>query len=152
MGTSYTRRVTSFALASPTRPRLHRMAAPGATIGGLAAATLALHFRDPHERGSWGFCPSAALGFYCPGCGGLRAVNDVTNGDLLSAASSNLLFMVVAPFLVLGLAVWTIDRWQGRRRYVEWLRYQGVGYAALTFVVLFSVVRNLPVGSWLAPG
>ena len=65
--------------------RWGRMRAPLVTIGGLAAATVALHFRDPHVQGSWGFCPSAAMGFYCPGCGGLRAVNDLTNGEVGAA-------------------------------------------------------------------
>src|SRR5918997_4102351 len=88
------------------RTRLRRMVAPTATIGGLAIATLAVHLRDPHEKGSWGFCPSAALGFYCPGCGGLRAVNDLTNGELVAAASSNLVLVVLMPFAVLALAVW----------------------------------------------
>ena len=69
---------------------------PLLTIGGLAAATVALHFRDPHSQYSWGMCPSAALGLSCPGCGGLRAVNDLTNGDLAGAASSNLLLVVAS--------------------------------------------------------
>ena len=54
------------------------MLAPALTIGGLSLATLALHLRDPHSSGTWGYCPSALLGFSCPGCGGLRAVNDLT--------------------------------------------------------------------------
>ena len=45
------------------------MLAPALTIGGLGLATLALHLRDPHAHGSWGLCPSAAIGIYCPGCG-----------------------------------------------------------------------------------
>ena len=35
----------------------------------------------------------AAVGIWCPACGGLRAVNDLTNGDVLGAASSNLVFV-----------------------------------------------------------
>ena len=41
--------------------RWRRMVPPAAVIGGLAAASLALHLRDPHEQGSWGLCPSAAV-------------------------------------------------------------------------------------------
>lgn len=78
----------------------------GPVLGAAVTAglTVALHFRDPHQSGSWGFCPSAAMGVYCPGCGGLRAVNDLTNFDLVAAASSNLLFIVLIP-LILGLWV-----------------------------------------------
>ena len=125
--------------------------APAATIGGLALATLALRLRDPHESGSWGLCPSAALGFWCPGCGGLRAVNDLTHGDLLAAASSNLLLVVALPFAVVGLVLWTLDRAAGRHRRLDPRVGRPLGWSVLALVVTFTVVRNLAVGSWLAP-
>ena len=71
------------------------------TAAVVGAAAVALHFRDPHSSGSWGICPLfAATGIYCPGCGGLRAVNDLTNADVVAAASSNLLFVASIPLLV----------------------------------------------------
>ena len=74
------------------------MLGPVLTIGGLAAATLALHLRDPHVSHSWGVCPLYALtGLYCPGCGGLRGVNDLSNGHVGAAASSNLLLVLAIP-------------------------------------------------------
>lgn len=144
--------------APPTAPsavggasRWQRMAAPAITIGALGAATLALHIRDPHESGSWGYCPSAALGFWCPGCGGLRAVNDLTHGDVGAAASSNLLFIAILPLLVFLLGRWVVDRWLGREREPDG-RLVTVGTVTLCVVaVAFAVLRNLPAGSWLAP-
>ncbi len=139
---------TAPAVAAPSR--WQRMAAPAATLGGLGLATLALHLRDPHQSGSWGYCPSAALGFWCPGCGGLRAVNDLTHGDVGAAASSNLLFIVLLPFLVFLLGRWTVERWLGREREPD-ARLVTIGTVTLCVVaVLFAVARNLP-GSWLAP-
>src|SRR5688572_20271930 len=91
--------------AVATASRWERVAAPAFTTGGLAAATLALHLRDPHEQNSWGLCPSAALGFWCPGCGGLRAVNDLTHGEVGAALSSNLLLVVAMPFAILALGL-----------------------------------------------
>ena len=74
--------------------RAQRLCSPALTFGGLALATTALRLRDPHTSGSWGFCPSKLLlGIDCPGCGGLRAVNDLTHLDVASAASSNLLLV-----------------------------------------------------------
>ena len=55
-------------------------------------------------------------GIYCPGCGGLRAVNDLTDGDVGAAASSNLLFVVLLPLLVFLLGRWAVERWTGRVR------------------------------------
>ena len=131
--------------------RWRRMVGPVCTIGGLGLATLALHVRDPHSSGSWGYCPSALLGLYCPGCGGLRAVNDLTDGRFGAAASSNLLFIIVLPVLVFLLGRWAVERWTGKVRQPDPRRLQlflvSLGVAA----VAFTVLRNLPAGSWLAP-
>lgn len=148
--------MTQQPMAPPSAPakvpqtRGQRLVAPLTTIGVLGVATLALHLRDPHAQGSWGFCPSAALGFWCPGCGGLRAVNDMTNGQLLDAASSNLAFVVALPFVVAALAMWTLERWRGRRRPVSPSVLVRVGVGVLALVAVFTVLRNLS-GSWLAP-
>jgi len=131
--------------------RWQRVREPVLTIGGLAAATLALHLRDPHEKHSWGLCPSAALGFSCPGCGSLRAVNDLTNGDLAAAASSNLLLVVAMPFLVAGLGLWAVDSWRGTPSTIPWARLKPLVPVLLVVVAAFTVARNLAVGAWLAP-
>ncbi len=142
---------TDQAPARPATGLLTRVRGPLLLAGGVTAATLALHFRDPHERGSWGLCPfSAITGGYCPGCGGLRAVNDLTNGDVLAAASSNLVFVAAVPFLVLLWARWLRSRW--REEPLGDLRHPVVfSLVLLCVLVAFTVVRNLPFGSWLAP-
>jgi hypothetical protein len=139
---------TSAALETRTRSR--RVAAPLATIAGLAAATLALHLRDPHASGSWGYCPISLLGVYCPGCGALRAVNDLTNGDLTGAVSSNALLVLAMPVAILVLARWTLDAWRGRQRGRTALSSWPVLSIGIALATVFTVVRNLP-GSWLAP-
>ena len=96
--------------------RLRRLASPLAAGAVAALGTVALHVRDPHASGSWGYCPTALLGFSCPFCGSLRAVNDLTHLDLAAAASSNLLIVVAAPVVV---AFWTrrvAACWRGEPR------------------------------------
>lgn len=133
-----------------TRPR--RLIAPVGTIAGLTALTVGLYLRDPHASGSWGYCPSALLGFYCPGCGGLRAVNDLTHGDVAGAFSSNALLILAMPFAVFLLARWAVDAWRGRQRGLPSQRAVWLGTIAMVTVLLaFAVLRNLPAGSWLAP-
>ena len=131
-----------------TWPR--RVVPPLATITGLAAATLALYVRDPHASGSWGYCPISLLGFYCPGCGGLRAVNDLTHGDLAGAVSSNALLILAMPFAVFLLARWAVDAWQGRQRGLPTLSSWPMLSVVIALITVFTLVRNLP-GSWLAP-
>jgi hypothetical protein len=135
----------------PTVPRWQRMVGPAVTIGGLGAATLALHFRDPHVQGSWGLCPSAALGIWCPGCGGLRAVNDLTNFQLADAASSNLLFVLALPLVLYGFARWVSDEWRGRTRVTDPRTARLLASGAIVALVAFTVLRNLPTFGWLAP-
>src|SRR4051812_47783118 len=89
------------------------MAAPAATIGGLALATLALHVRDPHGQGAWGVCPIAAPRLSCPRCGGLRAGHAPTEGDVLGAPSTTPPLVVVLPFLLAALGVGSVARWRG---------------------------------------
>jgi hypothetical protein len=127
------------------------MVAPAAAIGALSLLTLALHARDPHQHGSWGLCPSAMLGVYCPGCGGLRAVNDLTHGDIGAALSSNILVTLLIPVGVVLLAVWAVDRWRGHTRQVPWQRLRPLVVAVLAVLVVFTVARNTGSGAWLAP-
>jgi hypothetical protein len=137
----------------PPLSRRDRMRGPIITAGIVGGLTLALHLRDPHGAGSWGFCPWTALtGFYCPGCGGLRAVNDLTNGDLVGAASSNLVFVALVPVLVLWWLRWARRAWTGAPESERGVQHPGVWIAVFAVVmVVFAVLRNLPAGSWLAP-
>jgi Protein of unknown function (DUF2752) len=135
-----------------TRTRRQRLQGPTLLAGGVLGASLLLHLRDPHQGGSYTYCPWLLLtGTYCPGCGGLRAVNDLTNGDLAAAASSNLLFVASLPVLVLWWASTVRDRWQGRVRHVAARRHGTLAVAFLAVALVFAVVRNLPFGAWLAP-
>ena len=132
--------------------RRERLRGPVLLAGAVLGASVLLHLRDPHESGSYGFCPWLVLtGTYCPGCGGLRAVNDLTHGDLGAAASSNLLLLGALPLLVLGWGRWFTDRWRGHERRLDGRK---VVLHATVFggvALFFTVVRNLPAGSWFAP-
>ncbi len=130
------------------------MVDPVGSIAGLGLITLALHLRDPHASGSWGLCPSAMLGFWCPGCGGLRAVNDLTDLRLADAASSNVVLIVAMPLLIFLLGRWTVDRWRGVRRLpLSRARLLLLGWTVLPLLAVFTVLRNtsVPLGPWLAP-
>jgi hypothetical protein len=133
------------------RSRAERMRTPLLAIGGLAAATLALHVRDPHVSHSWGVCPLYALtGLYCPGCGGLRGVNDLTDGHVGAAASSNLLLVLLAPVAIVLLGRWAYASWRGQEIRVVPPIPRWLGTTLILGAVVFTVLRNLP-GSWLAP-
>jgi hypothetical protein len=135
-----------------TRPRWKRLRPPVLLAAGLLGLSVLLHLRDPHQSGSWGYCPWLMLtGTYCPGCGGLRAVNDLSNGDVIGAASSNLLFVSSIPLVAWWWSRWTLRRWRGQFPDVD-ARRVGIGAAVfLGLALVFAVVRNTPLGAWLAP-
>ncbi|MBV9831245.1 MAG: DUF2752 domain-containing protein [Marmoricola sp.] len=139
---------TSAALPATRRERL---TGPLVVAGVVVAGTVALHVRDPHASGSWGYCPWKLLtGMDCPGCGTLRAVNDLTNGHLVAAASSNLLFVVMVPVMVAMWASWARRSWRGTPRHARSASATTTIWAAAVVVtVVFTVLRNTPWGSWL---
>ena len=130
-----------------------RRVAPLLGAGALAGvATLGLHLRDPHVEGSWGFCPSALLGVACTFCGSLRAVNLLTHGDLLGAASSNLVLVILAPMVMVLWARAVTRAWRGRTPLLPQRIPAVWGWTVLALLTVFTVLRNLDAGSWLAPG
>lgn len=131
--------------------RKEAMRAP-AIVGaaGLSAAVL-LHFYDPHSSGSYGYCPFLLLtGHPCPGCGGLRAVNDLTRGDFAAAVSSNALAVVLVAVLAVAFLRWIPRRWRGGRGQMITMGAR-TGVAVMILIFAFGVFRNTPWGSWLAP-
>lgn len=142
----------TFALDQVAPPRRQRVQGPVLVAGAVLGASVLLHLRDPHTSGSYLFCPWLVLtGTYCPGCGGLRAVNDLTHGDLAAAASSNVLFVGSIPLLVVLWAGWFRRRWRGVQAAVDNRRaVRGVAVFAAAALV-FWVVRNLPGLEWLTP-
>jgi len=126
---------------------LHRPAA----VAAAAAATVAyVGAVDPNEPGHYPTCPFLAVtGLFCPGCGSLRAVHAMAQGDVVAAVSSNLLaVLAVLPLAVIWLG-WVRRSWRGTPR--ESVAPPLVLWALLVLVVVFAVVRNMPVGTALAP-
>jgi hypothetical protein len=118
--------------------------------GGVAMAT-ALLLRDPHDSGSWGYCPLLLVtGQPCPACGGLRATRDLLTGDWAAALSSNAYLTLTLVAGAIGYAAWLAAAARGRRP--SWathlstvVAWWGVGLA------VFGVARFLPALSVLRP-
>ncbi len=139
------------ALRAEPRDRAQLLRAP--LVLGVAGVAVvgALHLRDPHSSGSWGYCPFLYLtGLPCPGCGGLRAVNDLTNGDVVGAVSSNVMAVLLLAAAVVVWGVWTVRRARGQDAAALSVGLRG-GLVLLAVFVAFGAFRWTPWGAWLAP-
>lgn len=102
-------------------------------IGGavITALVVLLFFFNPVEMRWLPPCLFHQLtGWSCPGCGATRAVHQLLHGEWRLALHCNALLVVLGPVAVVG---W---RWRNR---------PGVGWALLTAVLVFGIIRNVPV-------
>ncbi|CAM5407331.1 hypothetical protein SAVIM338S_02102 [Streptomyces avidinii] len=131
--------------------RARRLATPALTLAAATAALAYVGTVDPNEPGHYPVCPLFRLtGVLCPGCGGLRSAHAFAHGDLPTAFGANAL-AVAGYFVFAGfMALWLVRGYRGGpapRLVMKPLYWWGAGALAL----VFSVVRNLPAGSFLAP-
>lgn len=99
-----------------------------------------LFFNNPSTSEIFPPCPTQYLtGYYCPGCGSLRALHALLHGDLAAAFSQNALTVVSIPFLVL------LFLFPGK------FQHPAVPWTILALLLIFTVVRNTGWGACLAP-
>jgi hypothetical protein len=120
----------------------------GAPLMVAASATLACAATwvgDPTTAGGpLPVCPTKALlGIDCPGCGSLRMLYSLLHGNLMAAAKFNALGLVAVVLLVWAYLVWTYGRMTGRR-IRSWQHQRWAAMVALSLVVIWFVVRNIP--------
>ena len=135
--------------ARPSRGAAAAWAGPVLALVPVAAATAVVALLSPEEPGNYPTCPfHAVTGWWCPGCGSLRAVHALTSGDVATAVDRNVLLVLAVPVLVLAWAAWVRRTVTGRsRRPVP----AAAGWTLLVTGLAFWVLRNVPAGSWLAP-
>ena len=123
----------------------------------LAAATVAvilLRVFDPATSGVFPPCPLHYLtGWYCPGCGSLRAIHQLLQGNLRVAWAMNPLTVMLAPFLIYGLLSYALFEVRGQALPQPFLRAAWIR-ALCAVILLFGIARNLPIHPFqlLAPG
>ncbi|AWK08045.1 hypothetical protein DDQ41_02830 [Streptomyces spongiicola] len=132
-------------------PPLHRrLAAPTAALAAVAGAFIYVGAVDPGEPGHYPVCPLLQLtGIYCPGCGGLRSAHAFVHGELGTAFGANAL--AVAGYLLFAVlwAFWLVRAVRARPVRITLGPAWWWGLGAV--LAVFTVVRNLPFGSGLAP-
>lgn len=108
--------------------------------------------KNPNESGHYPTCPFLLVtGFYCPGCGSLRAIHALVHLDLATALNLNILTVcLMIPMAVFYYVRWTTERFLGRS--IRKRMAPAVFIWALLFGVLgFWLLRNLEPLAFLAP-
>jgi len=123
-------------------------------IATAAAGIVMLAVFDPATSGVFPPCPVLYLtGWYCPGCGSLRALHQLLHGNLHAAWAMNPLMILLLPFVCYGLASHGLGAIRGRR--LPQLFLPAIWIQALGCVIIvYGIVRNLPFHPFdlLAPG
>jgi hypothetical protein len=120
------------------------------SLGGIAAVYVLYNF-NPARSAFYPPCPFHALtGFYCPGCGSLRALHHFLHGHLAVAFGLNPLTIVSLPFLGYIFLSYCMTGINGKSpppvfvpAIFIWM-YLGV-------VLIFWVMRNIPIYPFLLP-
>lgn len=129
---------------------LRRVSFPALVAAPVVAATVYVANVDPGTPGHYPGCPFLAVtGYFCPGCGGLRAIHALTHGHPLQALHDNAYGLAVVAALAVWWAAWLVARVRGRALSTRPVRV--VMFTALALMPLFTVLRNLPFGHFLAP-
>lgn len=141
--------------AAPAPTGRPRWVAPVVTGGLLAVGCAAVAIANPGDGGTPVCLSKAIFGVDCPFCGGLRATNSLLRGDWLAAADHNVLLAVALPLTAALWLVWLVQSLRGRELHLPRIPRPAL-WAGLGLLVVFTVLRNLPVDSgwihWLASG
>jgi hypothetical protein len=136
-------------------PRSRRLTAIfAAALAAFAVGVVLLEIFDPATSGMFPPCPLRYLtGWYCPGCGSLRAIHQLLHGKLGAAWALNPLTVVLLPFLTYGLASSALFELRGRGLPQPFLRAAWIR-ALCAAIILFGIARNFPIHPFdlLAPG
>ncbi len=118
-----------------------------ALLGIAALPCLALVFaRNPEEPGYYPPCVFLSLtGLYCPGCGALRGLHHLLNGNLLTAFGYNPYTMLALPFIGYAYLSALLLSVSGKQRLPTVFIPPALIWGLLAAVLAFWLLRNLPV-------
>jgi hypothetical protein len=127
------------------------MPATGFWLIGLAilVSGAVLFSFNPAQNSFYPFCWfHRSTGLHCPGCGSLRALHQLLRGNVMGALQSNAVLLLALPLL--GWNALRVERARRRGRAVVFVRAGWLWFGAGVLIV-FTILRNLPWFSWLAP-
>jgi Protein of unknown function (DUF2752) len=112
---------------------------------GCLAAGIGLYVMTPGPGGILPPCPFYTLtGYYCIGCGTVRALHQLLHGNVGGAFGYNPLMMVALPFMVYAFVSLCMEVLWGRSL-PKLFSSNASGVVLLCIAVAYWVLRNVPV-------
>ena len=126
------------------RPTLHDYAKVLLGVAAIFGFLVMLAVRHPTDCGVIPPCPFyTGTGFYCPGCGSMRATHYLLNGHLATSLRYNPLVLLILPLLVFSAVRFLCSMFLHRE--IPFPGQVGVYWAVLIVFLLFFIVRNIPL-------
>ncbi|MDR1426699.1 MAG: DUF2752 domain-containing protein [Bifidobacteriaceae bacterium] len=125
---------------------------PVACVLAAGAVMVLLQRVSPLTPGRYPLCPLFALtGTYCPGCGALRGLHALGQGNLAGVLRMSPALMPALGYVAAAWFAWCRRAWTGQGR--RWLAPAWVLWVLLGLIVAYWIARNVPdLAPWLAPG
>ena len=109
------------------------------------AAIILLYNLNPSASSFFPPCPIHKItGLYCPGCGSLRALHQLFNGNILRAFRFNPLMIVALPFISYSFLSYILDGIIGKRLHGIFIPAFYI-WLILAIILLFGILRNIRI-------
>lgn len=114
-------------------------------ICGIVAILFFLVYKILERQGTLLFYPCVwyhILGFYCPGCGGTRAVSELVKGNLLKSFYYHPFVPLAAVLIFVFMVSWSVYYLSKKR--IKGLKFRNwYLYAGLAIVIIQWIVKNI---------
>ncbi|MDP4178429.1 MAG: DUF2752 domain-containing protein [Bacillota bacterium] len=123
-------------------------------IAAVIPAAIILYLFNPSTSKIFPPCPFKFLtGYYCPGCGSLRALHQLFHGNLIAALKLNSFMVLCIPLMIYLILSEMKIKIKGRRLFPRIVFSQSFYTIFLTIIILYWILRNIPIPPfiYLAP-
>lgn len=159
---------TGLSTESNSRSGLSRASGPILGLAATLGAATFIGLVNPSTSNAYPLCPTQAiLGVDCPGCGGLRCIHELMNGNIGAALDQNLVLVFLLPIILIAFAAAIAKRIKGQQTiessyssaFVSEFKGLGISvnqkllmYILIGIVIVYTVARNLPFVPFLGSG
>ncbi len=113
-------------------------------LAAIISAVITLYNFRPAEGGLYPPCVfHLVTGFYCPGCGALRALHSLLHGELIKAAGYNPFAVAALPFIIYSFISYGFLAFGGKRLPSPFIKPVFI-WMLLAAIIIFWVMRNIP--------